>query len=383
MNSLNELFDEVLHREALPTTEERRHAVAEVAVRGARRRRRVHATVQIVAVVAVVGLGAAAGSVMLGHDAAEPSEPTPAPSTPAPSPVGQSSIHPSMPEAPPMTDAQWEAYDGTWDVELAASANGSSASGSSSVAIYASPPGGNRALAYASRDFPMSDPTILGLDASSRMAVIYSDARQELAFVDLRDPRVTPAQLSDPSLTMSSAQSMGRTIDGQDVFYIELVDDKGSYTYSVFRLDDGAAYGVATLDTVPSSLWANSFATTTADKILIHQVFGSNTTSIAAQDCNVDAWTTRGTLWVWCGSGDLNVENFEVDPATGSMKPSPNDGDIWVAIDRIRSWRLFEDHSLVDGAPVIDNGDGTFSNLAEGFLGKPDVYSAIFGIREP
>ena len=56
MNSLDELFSEALDRAAMPATQERRGAVAEVTVHGARRKRRARAIGQAVGTLAVAGI---------------------------------------------------------------------------------------------------------------------------------------------------------------------------------------------------------------------------------------------------------------------------------------------------------------------------------------
>ena len=57
-----------------------------------------------------------------------------------------------MPQAPPMTHDDWSQVATSWDAELASFTNVGRETTGSTVAIYFTPPDGERKLAYASND---------------------------------------------------------------------------------------------------------------------------------------------------------------------------------------------------------------------------------------
>jgi hypothetical protein len=385
MNSLDELFADALDREAASTTQERRAAVAEVTVRGARRRRRVRATVQVAATVAVVGLGVAAGAIVMGGRDASPANPTPAPSRPAPSasPAIETVLDVRFPQAPLMTSDEWVGQDGTWDAEFASFENPGGADTGSSVALYLTAPGGERRLAFATVEFPVKDPMMLAFDWATRGLLVYDDVTKQLGTVD-----VITGQFSQISWQrddqLVGAWPLGRALGGDGYVLLQSADAEGNVTDSIFAMHDGVGTSLQAPGWSPSPVWVMDIVTHTEEGLALTPVFGDTATTFAGtQDCTFRNWNTDGTFDALCGvrddsAGDLIV----VDPGTGGHVAAEDpDAPVINAIDATRTWMGMGTSGWGMTPPVVDNGDGTSSDLGDGFVNTPDSYAVIFGAR--
>ena len=406
MNSLDSLFDEALRREALPTTEERRHAVAEVAVRGARRKRRVHATMQVAAVAAVVGLGAVVGSVVLGGDRVDPAEPTPAPSTPAPSPIATAGAEPGedldvrFPQAAPMTAEDWDAVTVEWDIELASFVGGGRDTFGSVFAAYFTAPGGERKLAFTSGDTGLVDPRLLSYDLSSHVALLFEGGVYSL---NMETGAVTEADWATTG-NFTDGYSLGRLPNGDSLFVIQTVNAADEYTSTVYRSGGGNVTPLRTGEFWADAVWGDRYVVQQDGVLLVvDATTGEEVAVQGLENCFFGVWRADGSFVAWCPSSqDRTGVRFSVDPETGATTQLTVDmaiddlrGDesskleALTSVQAIDSARAWGDHSLggLDngpwGPPVIYRDGEQVADLGEGFINTPKSYSILFGIEVP
>jgi hypothetical protein len=383
VNSLDELFGEALDRKAVPTTQERRSAVAEVTVRSARRRRRLRAGGQAFAVVAVIGLAAAAGVLVLGSRDAGPTNPAPTTGT-TKAPIEELKADPRMPAAPQMTADDWASQDGAWDAEFASVQNTAGAGSSTAVALYLTAPGGTRELAFATPSFPMRAPVMLAFDSTTRGLLVFDRDTKTLASVDVMTGDQTPInwQLNG---TLSDAWPLGRALGGGDGYFVlETADSDGNLADSVFDLKNGVGTGVELPGWSPSPVWVMDVVTHTDAGLALGVVFADDLTTFdGTTGCTFRNWNTDGTFDVVCDvTNDSDGSVINVSPGTGDVTPAADaDAPVVNAIDRTRTWTGAGTSGVKLTPPTVDNGDGTTVDLGDGFVSTPDSYSVIFGVR--
>lgn len=405
MNSLDELFGEALSREALDTTAAQRAAVADVTVRGARRRRRVRAASQAVGVVAAVGLALGVGSLVLNDADAPPAvTPTPAPTTPAPEPSGPVTdfkADPRMPQAPPMTPDDWARADGTWDVELASFDATVRETKQSTVAIYLTGPDGTRRLAYSDAQFPIVQPILLAFDPGTKVVTLFDEATRVLYSLDLDPAAVSEIswQLEDD---LRGAAPLGRDLDGSSIVAVETVADDGSITSSLYRMgeDSGSSFWTGAYEVSP--VWGDKVVVYEGEVTYVVSTTGETTREFTdLPGCNFVKWNFNGWFTVHCPtSQDRTGSYLDVDPLTGAtieqwedvaVESLESTTDEFDAIAFLTTGQSIDGYRVWDGLalsgtelnpPVVyDNAIDVTTDLSDDFANTPDTYSVIFGPR--
>jgi len=402
MTSLDELFGEALTRETLDVASEVCARVGDVAVRGAKRRRRVRAAAEAVGVLAVVVLGVAVGSSVFGQPTT-PALPLPQPTAvetmPAPNPsapVSDLKADPRMPQAPAMTEQDWTSVINQWDVELASFANGGRDGVGSTVAVYFTPPEGTRLLAYTTTNFPLARPILLSFVASDLTGVVYDDATHKLYSLTLPAGSINELQIRDGQ-QLRGAYPLGKTPSGESFYVLETTPslDGDAIDEHVFRHGAGVSEEVPITGTVPSPLWGTSIVTSTDDGLDVYDVESGSSTHIDGTDaCSFEVWNRDGTFTASCHYGqDSTGDYYTIDPASGAMTLVWEDtayeeaGDLDAitaltdsnAIDALRSWSGRATSGLDLRPPTVTGLDRGDIDLWEDFTNIPDSYAVIFG----
>lgn len=400
MNSLDELFSEALDRAAMPATQERRGAVAEVTVHGARRKRRARAIGQAVGTLAVAGIAITAAALLLGgNDAPPASQPSPSAILTAP-PDAAKALDPRLAPAPAMTGEDWSNLSLTWDAELVSFIGGGKDGYGSVLAIYLTPPGGSRLLAYSNSTTFIQAPTLLGFDAQTRSAIVGGlSPSGGVSALNLLTGAVTdmPLDLADP---VSGVAPLGKLSNGDSLFLAITVDSNSDYTDHVFRTFNNTAVPVTAGRFDVSPVWGDRLVVTTDEAFTFLDADGTPPADIPAPpDCAVDFWNTDGTFVAMCGFSTGNISEYlQADPESGTSTvlwdnqdggnasgPSDAIGEIR-AIDQVRAWSgvgLGVTPGFPMQPPVLYENGKQVADLAEGFSEAPKSYGIIFGFQHP
>ena len=404
MNSLDEFFGDALDRAAMPATQERRAAVAEVTVNGARRQRRARAAAQAVGTLVVCA--AVIATTMFINHGAPPADTTPTPTQPAPSatptasPEAATALDPRLAPAPAMTGDDWNNLAFSWDAELASVIGGGKDGYGWVVAIYLTPPGGSRLLAYWNSTTFVEAPTLLGFDAQTRSAIVSGMSPSGgVSALNLLTGAVTdmPLDLADP---VSRVEPLGKISNGDSLFLAITVDSQSKYTDHVFRTFNNTAVPVTSGRFDVSPVWGDRLVVTTDEAFTFLDGDGTPPADVPAPpDCVFDFWNSDGTFVAACGvsTGDV-TEYLQVNPDSGestvlwsgqggstSSALPPTFGEIR-AIDQVRSWSGVG-IGFAPGYPaqppiLLENGEKV-ADLAEGFSQAPQAYGIIFGLQHP
>jgi len=399
VNSLDELFGEALDHAAMPTTQERRAAVAEVTVHGARRKRRMRAMSEAIGTLAVAGVAVAGVALAVANNDAGPANPQPSlsPDQPAPSPspvvTAFSAEDASMPLEPPMTADDWASLDSSWDVEFAAMTNPGD-EGGSSAQLYLTPPGGERKFAYGYPRFDLTAPILLAYQPGKFQALVYDGDTKTLNSVDFATGAVTQIanMLGTP---IERAWPLGRAQDGSAVFAMETTDAEGRAEITVYVYSEDSAQGVSGGWSAVGPVWGNRFVAKRDGTTYAVDVTGRTSThefTAVPQDCDFTAWTLAGTFVVECGATDTEAGTLlAIDPATGAQEDlgparfAPDDPVAAVmaehAIDSTRWWQGDGTSGRKIFPPAVYAGE-ELAILSTGFIAPPDSYAVIFGIRD-
>jgi hypothetical protein len=407
VNSLDELFGEALDRAATPTTQERRAAVAEVTVHGARRRRRVRAVGQAAGTLVVAAVVVGAGALLLNRTDAPPANGTPTPTQPAPSasatqaPIVTTEADPRMPQAPAMTREDWADAGVLWDAELASFRNISPVTTGSTLAIYLTPPDGTRKLAYATANYPDAYPALVAFDPATHLALVFNSGPRTISAVNLGTGAISDFQIAHED-TLVAARSLGRLLDGTDVFFLETVSTGGEYTQTVYRLDGDTPVPQHTAQLIGiSRVWGNTVITQEADAMVLLDISsdGSYRRFPALVGCSFQVWNQDGSFVVNCpGDQDATGDYYSVDPATGAKTLlwadqsyesfDVEDPEFTTIADRswIDTTRSYEASDLGLGAvqlpPTVYDTRGDTVDLGADFASIPESYAVIFGVRD-
>ena len=403
MNTLDELFGEALDREALSTTHERRAAVAEVTIHGARRQRGVRGTVRVLGLAAVVGVAAFVGSLVFAHGDVAPTHPTSTPTQPAPNVTTEPDLDYAsvtddrFPQAPQMTADDWDAVTLAWDAELVSFVGGGKDVYGSVTAIYLTPPGGTRMLAWATNTVDLGFPTLLSFDATTRSVMLNDTANSDA----VRTLNLVTGVLGEAPLNLAEPISgyvpLGKISNGDSIFLVNTVSSKAEYTQHVFRTFDNTAVPVIEGQFALSTLWNDRFVVIQDGEFTFMDGDGTPPPSIAGADgCDFATWNTDGTFIVSCGATPARTGTYlEVDPESGEVSTLWEDTE-WDpasalpeslthdhALDRVRSWRSALANSLPLEPPVILADGVEVADLTEGFGEVPKSYGIVFGIQNP
>ena len=395
MSSLDELFGEALHRAAMPTTQERRTAVAEVTVHGARSKRRARAIGQRSAAIVAVGLAVGATYLVLGPNVT-PANPAPSPTneqpnvSPSPVVTAFADEDPRMPFAPPMDPEKWARVDSSWDVELAAFTNASDERGSTAQ-LFLTAPGEGREFAYGYPRFELTAPILLSFDPAKRAGFVFDDDSKTLNYVDFASGAVTEIS-NQMGGRLTSAAPMGSTAGGPDVFVLNTVSDAGIAEPLVFVMAEDAAQGVPVTGSNPSPVWGDQIVTEVDDGFVVTDVISGDSHPLSGhRDCDFLSWTLEGTFVALCKeAGSEALTAISIDPATGEAREVESNAtsrDEFVAsyydhaIDSQRWWTGDATSGRKIFAPAV-YWDEQISMLSTGFSVPADAYSVIFGIRD-
>jgi hypothetical protein len=379
VNSLDGLFSEALDRAAIPATQERRGAVAEVTVQGARRKRRARAVGQAVGTLAVAGIAITAAALLLGGNDASPANPALSPST---APNVQAALDSRFPKAPTMDSDAWTGVRGDWDAELASFANQSSTGGGISYAIYLTPPEGSRLQVFAASGLPpLESPILLGLDFPTRTAYVYDKATSTLGTLNLMNGDYSEASWQ-PDGTLTDAWPLGREPDGSSLFALRMADAAGGLTDHVFEVRSGVVTELLIPGTDPSPAWGFDVITSTDDGLAITNVVGVASTTIPdTQGCAFTNWNADGSISADCDATADSAEGMvAINVGTGERSPSKaSPGTTVNAIYLFRTWTGEGTFGSQIRPPVVTDAEGNQTDLSQGFVGEPDTYTVIFG----
>lgn len=406
MTSLTQMFDD----ETRPRAASDAAAIDRVAnltVSGAKRRRAVRVGAQTLAAVVVAGVVVAGGSMLLGRGDATPpavsETPSPTPSaSPHATPPGEITVADSrLPQALPMTDADWDRLDASWDIEFAAFINvGPDASGSTAAA-YVTEPGGERLLAYASATLDVAAPILLGWHPASAVVTLFDRDANMTVVLDLRTGVATATE-SPSGLQLHGAHPLGMGPDGRAYFAAELAEANGEVTFTAFVQEETHAQGVLGEGVWEMSpLWEGLSVYRGEDGLGVADLPGGTVGEAieGTETCQFRSWTLEGAFTAQCGTtNDTEGAVIEFDPATGAATelipvqdleaatgedgPAPIDTTPeFTAIDSTRrlvgpgAWG----YSL--RPPSVIEAGGEVRDLAEAFANIPDSYAAVFGWR--
>jgi len=401
MNPLDEMFGEALERQALDTTATQRAAVADVTVQGARRHRRARAGVQAVVAVAVVGFAAVIGSLALGQGEVAPAEPTPTLTQPQPDVTTEpnldyaSVIDERFAQAPQMDANDWANVTLGWDAEIASFIGGGKEGFGSVVAIYLTPPGGSRMLAYATANTDMVSPILLAFDASTRSVMLIDQpASGGVSTLNLETGLIGEVALflDEPTSTFVP---LGKLSNGDSLFVVSTVDSNSEYTWHVFRTFNNTAVPVIEGRFSLSTVWNDRFVVIQDGEFTFVDADGTPPPSIDGADgCDFASWNTDGSFVAICGASQTHTGTYvQVDPDTGEVATLWEDAE-WEtgsampesltedhALDGVRSWRSELANSLPYAPPVLYSDGVQVADLADGFGEPPAGYGVIFGAR--
>jgi len=383
MTTLEELFADGLARQSDAVAEPDFAALEGAVLGGARRRRRIRIAGQLAVTCVATAIAVGVASVLVRNTDAPPPAATPTPSSALPTPAARprASADPLMPQAAAITEAQWRQVDASWDIELATLKNADPST--ESITLYLTPPGGDRLVAYADVQFPVADVSLLGFDAGERSLYLFGGQERQLLTLNLTTGSLSATDFQIDGETLLGAFTLGQTPEGKGVIVLNYFNEAaGTETYHVFVIEgDHAAENFAGPG-VPVAMLSGDVLTGSDSGYAIHPLDGSAITTVPARDCSFISWSTDGTITAWCGPPDGSTgQTIEIDPTTGEQREVAASPDTWTPIDSSRAWRSFRDHSVVQGPPLLDNGDGTITDLSDGFLRVPDGYSVIFGVR--
>ncbi|MGC4175247.1 hypothetical protein [Demequina sp.] len=406
MNSLDRLFGEALDRAAMPTTQERRGAVAEVTVHGARRRRRVRAAAQVGGALALAAVLVLAAGLFLNRADAPPANATPTPPQPTPSAIASAppdvatELDPRLAPARAMTGEDWNNLSLTWDAEMASFIGGGKDVYGSVLAIYLTPPGGSRILAYSNSTSFTEAPSLLGFDAETRSAIVGGlSPTGGVSALNLLTGDITdmPLGLEEP---VSGSAALGKLSNGDSLFAVGTVGSNNSYEVHVFRTFNNTAIPVTSGEFDVSPVWGDRLVVTTDDAFTFLDADAEPPAEIPApEDCAFFAWHTDGTFVAMCGFSTGEITQYQqVDPEAGtstvlweraedgSEDPLPASLDEPRAVDQVRAWvglGIGIAPALPIEPPQVYENGVQVADLADGFSEQPKSYGIIFGFQHP
>jgi|GEM_PF-6380925 len=407
------------------------HTIADVPRRGY-----IHwGVVLSIAALAALTVGAA---LWTQAKASEPAPQATASGMPTPTAVPQPDDR--FPTAPVLSETAWRQVDATWDLEVVAyTGGGPLARPLGDLAVYATPPGGERHLAHYARGVTPADLRGVAWDPEERLVLLVGEASRTFSILDMEtgslSPVGSPTRDSDKIWTVTT---LGRGSDGRTYVSMELTGLgratptvvagwdadgwgpvlEGDYTSVsplsgdlavVSREDETITLNVVTgEESLPfgPARWCVFRTWATATDFTVRCVLddgygGTNMSgSIATREPFVDLGVTDrvpymadvtlgqivvGTPIVYLSDvpGTLQARELGVATADGYHSVGPTTlemGETAVRLGADTRWVLTDQ----SGVPiVIDAARGTMTDLRESFVGATQTFAFIPGQRAP
>ena len=396
MNTLTQMFQDETQPRSL-TDAEVLYRIADGTVTRAKRRRAVRVGTQSFVTLLVVGVAAVIGANLLTHSDAAPPAASTSPVPTAPVILPASDPDSRLPQAPPMTDADWGQVATSWDVEFASFLNIYPQTTGSTVAMYLTPPDGERKLAYSAETFPDEYPSLLGFEPDTKSALIYSPGKRTFLSLDFETGVMTDVALRVGG-TVRGAAPLGRASDGISMFYVETVATDGEITSWIYRLEEGSAIQVRAGQFDVSPVWGEQLVVYEGGVLSVMDAAGvaSSHELPALYGCQFQVWNADGTFTVICPtSQDRTGDYYSVNTDTGAMEVLWADADLeslttdlgpltefnWIdSVRRTTPW--WSGPGIPSSVPPVVHGpDDAVADLSEGFLNTPDTYQVVFGAR--